>query len=113
MTLLLTEPTSDSLKHQNNHFHNLMQQAVGTWQSNRVYESVKTGKVVQVSSLFTVTFNETEQAFLAELHNLDSNTFPHLMQVEWKSHDVLTGQALSEGKMLMGYHDGLLGCASG
>jgi CpeS-like protein len=89
-------------------FDALMKQGVGKWKGNRIYESVKTGKVTKVSNAFDITLNETDQQMLEDLHDLPHGTFPYLVRVSWTSYDTDTQKLLSEGSMLMGYHDGWL-----
>lgn len=90
------------------YFHRLMQKAEGKWQGYRTYESLKTGKRTRVSNTFEVILNYSNQHILEDLHQLPQGTFPYTIQVSWTSHDTDTGKLLSEGSMLMGYHDGYL-----
>lgn len=93
---------------QSAYFHRLMQQAEGKWQGKRTYESVKTGKSTRVSNTFEVMLNYTNQHILEDLHYLPQGTFPYTVRVSWVSHDSDNGKLLSEGSMIMGYHDGTL-----
>jgi CpeS-like protein len=93
---------------QNACFDALMKQAIGKWKGHRVYESVKTGKLTKVSNTFDIALNETEQHIVEDLHHLPRGTFPYLVRVSWQSYETDTDKLLSEGAMLMGYHDGML-----
>ncbi|MBE9042554.1 phycobiliprotein lyase [Oscillatoriales cyanobacterium LEGE 11467] len=95
---------------QSTYFHERIEQTVGQWEGSRTYESVKTGKITQVSNRFEVTLDRDEAAcrHLEQLHALPSETFPYIIHIYWKSHDRDTRKLLSEGSMLMGYHNGWL-----
>jgi|GEM_PF-4205896 len=93
---------------QSTRFHALMEQTIGKWKGTRTYESVKTGKVTKVSNVFEAGLNKTDQKIVEDLHHLPRGTFPYLLQIDWTSHNAETGKLLSEGMMLLGYHDGWL-----
>ena len=93
---------------QSAYFHRLMEQTEGKWKSYRTNESLKTGKKTRVSNTFEVILDYNNQHLLEDLHQLSKGTFPYVIQVSWMSHDMDTGKLLSEGSILMGYHDGYL-----
>jgi hypothetical protein len=97
-----------SIDRQTTYFDALMKQAVGKWKGQRIYESVKTGKLTNVSNTFEIALNESDRQMLEDLHKLPHGTFPYLVRVSWKSYDTNTDKLLSEGAMLMGYNDGWL-----
>ncbi len=107
MTLVADEQTLVA-DEQTTRFHELMQQTVGKWKGTRTYESVKTGKVTKVANVFEASLSFTDQKIVEDLHNLPRGTFPYVLQISWTSHNAETNKLLSEGTMLLGYHQGWL-----